>query len=1169
MIVMAYDYFRNHPLVRHLALLAITALLVLSLTRITYKEDISDFLPIGSDDHRALSIYQQISGADRIVVLFDNPGDADLTVSAIEAFAVSLERRDTLGMASDVMMNFDVESVSEVASFVYSNIPYFLSDADYRRIDSLLAIPDYTAQQLARNKESLMFPSSGMLSEFISSDPLNLFTPAAMRLMQRQNQSKFEMYDGYVFTPDMAKAIVLVRSPYGNSETEHNSQLMELLNAAIADMHADYPQVTAHLTGGPAIAVGNASRIRHDSILSVSISALLILLLLMYSLRSGRNILLVALSIAWGWLFAVGAIAVINSSVSIIVIGISSVIIGIAVNYPLHLVDHIRHQNNVRQALKDIVVPLVVGNITTVGAFLALVPLDSVALRDLGLFASFLLVGTILFVMLFLPHMVKVSTNRRFRNHFLESIAEIKLDTKGWVVAAIAIATLVLGWFSLNTKFDSNIANINYMTEEQRNDMRYMQQLLAADSTLSKTTVYVVSEGRDFDEALNCERIYADSLAMLARRDRTVTVETAAPFVTLRTGQAFRLRNWHRFVEQYDSLFSIVLPREAAKAGFSADAFADFDSILAGDYQPRKFDHFEPLTASVLASHFCTNADSSMVYVVDRVEVDPADVKRIEQMYPGSFDVVSMNSAIADRLSDQFNYIGWACSIIVFMFLWFSFGRIELAILSFIPMAVSWIWILGIMAAMDIKFNIVNIILATFIFGQGDDYTIFMTEGCQYEYARRRPMLASYKNSIILSALIMLVGIGTLIFAKHPALHSLAQVTIVGMVCVVLMAYVLPPLIFRWMVAQRGRYRKRPLTLGSLVRTWYCAAVWLSALMAGYVLGFVMFVVLKPTDARKSAFHRVVTAVHRWCISIMPGVKFDFRNPNGISFDRPCVVACNHQSMLDPMCLMALSSKIVIVANRRSSMNPVIRIMFRWLDFYTIRDNEFEADLPLFASLVSRGYSIAVFPEGERNPNSNILRFHKGVFFLAERLRLDIVTVYLHGLNDVMPIRSFASNAGQVTVVVGERIAHDSPLVGLDYSETTRRVHRHFVDEYALLKRSIETSHYHRALVLSRYLYKGAEVYHSVRRNMRRNNDFADVVDYLPASATHVVVSDSGHGEASLLLALVNPLVEVTSVISDSDRRAVARYSAAGLVHNLNFVERLSKKQPESIYFSL
>ena len=94
------------------------------------------------------------------------------------------------------------------------------------------------------------------------------------------------------------------------------------------------------------------------------------------------------------------------------------------------------------------------------------------------------------------------------------------------------------------------------------------------------------------------------------------------------------------------------------------------------------------------------------------------------------------------------------------------------------------------------EFNIVNIILATFIFGQGDDYTIFMTEGSMYEYAYRRRMLASYKHSIIISALIMFIGIGTLIVARHPALHSLAEVTIAGMFSVVLMAYIFPPLIF-------------------------------------------------------------------------------------------------------------------------------------------------------------------------------------------------------------------------------------------------------------------------------------------------------------------------------------------------------------------------------------
>ena len=77
----------------------------------------------------------------------------------------------------------------------------------------------------------------------------------------------------------------------------------------------------------------------------------------------------------------------IHDDISIIVIGISSIIIGIAVNYPLHLIDHTNHEPDIRSCLKEIVNPLVVGNITTIGAFMALVPLKSIALRDLGLFA--------------------------------------------------------------------------------------------------------------------------------------------------------------------------------------------------------------------------------------------------------------------------------------------------------------------------------------------------------------------------------------------------------------------------------------------------------------------------------------------------------------------------------------------------------------------------------------------------------------------------------------------------------------------------------------------------------------------------------------------------------------------------------------------------------------
>jgi predicted RND superfamily exporter protein len=190
--------------------------------------------------------------------------------------------------------------------------------------------------------------------------------------------------------------------------------------------------------------------------------------------------------------------------------------------------------------------------------------------------------------------------------------------------------------------------------------------------------------------------------------------------------------------------------------------------------------------------------------VVDVITADKDDIestrKNVNAVLPPEsfcFDIEGINSALQNNLTNNFNYLGWACAVIVFLFLWFSYRNIKLAMLTFLPMTISWIWILGIMALLGIQFNLVNVILATFIFGQGDDYTIFVTEGCLYEQKHGSKMLASHKRSIALSALIMFIGIGSLIFAKHPALHSLAEITIVGMLSVVLMAYVIPPLLFR------------------------------------------------------------------------------------------------------------------------------------------------------------------------------------------------------------------------------------------------------------------------------------------------------------------------------------------------------------------------------------
>lgn len=818
LIIKIYDYLARHTKVLWGSMFLMLLLFLSSILNIKYSENIADFLPLGESEQEAMSVYQNISGADKMYILFDNPNDEEYTVEAINLFLDEVDKRDSLGWCMDLTAQVDMSQIQAVTNFIYENIPYFLTSDDFERIDSLMANPDHISNQLRRNKEMLMFPTSSMMVSNIVHDPLGLFGPVISALQGSNPQMGFEMYDGYIFTPDMSRAVAMVSSPFGNSETENNTKMLALLHEAIDVMGCSYPDVNARIVGGPEIAVGNSTRIKKDSILAISLSVVLIMLLVTYSIGSLRNILLIFLSIGWGWLFALAGMSLFSSNVSIIVIGISSVILGIAVNYPLHLIVHMSHTPNMRVAVKEILLPLVIGNITTVSAFMTLIPLQSAALRDLGLFASLLLVGTILFVLIYLPHFVKVKDGER-KNKLLDKMAAYSPENNKKLVAGVAILTIFLSVFSFRTEFDSNMSNINYMTEEQREDMRYFQSLLSNSSSANTSSLYVLSSGDSFDKALGKNSLVVPIVDSLCREGDVLGYSGVSQFLVSKGEQSQRLESWRIFMSKYKEELTKDLRECSAQYGFSSEAFASFNLMMerSANFKPQDIEYFSVLTKFILSQNITRLDDLNRSYIVNVLSVETQKLEMVKSHFDNCFDMASTNSALSNNLSDNFNYIGWACSLIVFFFLWFSFGRLELAAISFLPMALSWIWILGIMALFGIKFNIVNVILATFIFGQGDDYTIFITEGCQHEYTYRKPILSSYKSSIIQSALIMFVGIGTLIVSKHPAMKSLAQVTIVGMFSVVLMSYMIPPLMFRWLTMKNGKVRQYPLTIKSIL----------------------------------------------------------------------------------------------------------------------------------------------------------------------------------------------------------------------------------------------------------------------------------------------------------------------------------------------------------------
>ena len=1132
-----HDFLVKHKLIAAVVALLLCIGAILLALRVSYQEDISKFLPQNANSKIYSDLYQDIMHQNRIAIIF-HPTDStrddnqETMLAAMDQLCENLSAH-AQEYGIEVQGQFDDSQVDNVLDFVTQNYPLFLSDADYERIDSLLANPDFIDEQLEENKRLLQMPTAGMLTQTMGGDPLHLFSPMIKRLESFQVASKFTMVDNHIMEEEGRFGMVYVTTSETSSESKNNDRLVNYLEQ---EMHkVENEKVGVSMIGAPAISVGNARQIKRDSLIAMAIAVTIILLLLLLHYRRLSEIMWIVISISFGWLMALAGLSLFHDEVSMIVLGMGSVIIGIAVNYPLHYLDHLLDVKSRRQALAEMTVPLLIGNITTVSAFLCLVFLDAEALRNLGLFGSLILVGTILFVLVFLPLYASKSRTRATGLKLSLNMPQLNTRTKRYCfIVAMCLITAVLLWFSFKTSFDSNIQHINYMTVQQQDDLERIA------TSVDQAQVYAVAQGNTLQEALKNNENLQHNIAK-ATADDSVGIHGVGNFLPTAERRQERIDKWQQFWASRNAQLITLLKGKASAQGFSIDAFEPFYALISDTPQPSDESDFEPLLKALNGS-FVIEKDGKVNIVtflsLKNQENENKVKEKLRSQSQGSyiFSGKDLGNDLVTMLSNNFNYIGFVCGFVVFIFLLISFGRIELTFVSFLPLAVGWIWILGLMYLLGVQFNIVNIILATFIFGQGDDYSIFITEGLIFENAYGKKRLHEYSNSVLLSAIIMFVGIGSLIVAKHPALRSLAVVTLIGMFTVVIMAYYLPPLVFRWLTTIHGERRKMPITLQSF--TYSLGSILYFLVMSSLVLQpytWLYFKVKGWNDKSKENYHKLLQSITKFVVNHTPGVKVNVVNNANESFDRPCVLVCNHQSHLDLMCLMSLTPKIVFFTNEWTWNNPFYGNVIHRAEFMTVNKG-YESNIPKLQDLVRRGYTIAVFPEGTRSPESKILRFHKGAFLLAEQLGVDLLPVFLHGAGDALSKKEFMLERGTITIEIGNRLPHGDTSMGETAREKTKSFHRLFINHYEEIRDKLEDSGYWANFVKRQYLYKGHDVFRRCKQNLRKNSNYSTLVDdEQNKNLTSLCVEHCGQGEMAMLFAKVNRNCQVYAVTGNSE----------------------------------
>jgi len=283
--------------------------------------------------------------------------------------------------------------------------------------------------------------------------------------------------NGVWFSDDRSRTLVLVEIAADISQMENQAAAVEELRELYDSMRLPGLE---HIMVGPAVyAVETGEDIQDDIKWLTLIAIVLVTLFLFAAYRSLKTVVLVICPLAAGIAVAMATILLLYDEIQGITLAFGVTLIGIAVDYPIHLLACLGGNDTKSQAdLVKIWSTLKLGVISTVVAYGAFLVAGFEGLRQLGLFTISGLVSAAIFSRWVLPALAygpgqsKPGLNNL--NHYLKTWGQ-KAPALRWTVVVSAFLSLGLLGFSSAPVLHLNVDSLSPVTESRRAEGRLLR----------------------------------------------------------------------------------------------------------------------------------------------------------------------------------------------------------------------------------------------------------------------------------------------------------------------------------------------------------------------------------------------------------------------------------------------------------------------------------------------------------------------------------------------------------------------------------------------------------------------------------------------------------------------------------------------------------------------
>lgn len=751
-----------------LSLLSLALFYLFSSLRVV--SDVTQFMPDNHKDKNVQLLLNELQQGNtaRLLILSLSGEDSKTLANLSKKVKSKLEKNNAISLVHNGQQNINAnEFLADKYKTLYK-YRYLLS------ANTTLAKDDL--EKSLNKRISELRSGINLFKNTLSSDPQNHFVNYLLTLTERSNNTH---YHGVWFNKKKTAALLLVELNLDNFDLDQQQAALESINNTIQQL-SENKNVTTEITGTASMAVATRSAIQSTSKWLSSIALVLMSLLFWWSYRSLRLFFIAMLPLVSAVIAALSMTNIIFHQVHGIIIAFGITLLGVCLDYPVHLFSHHTKEQSPQQTILSIWPTLRLGVITTALAYLAMLGTGFSGLSQLSVFAITGLIVSLLVTRWIIPHWLTINFSKQ-KHHYIHYLSQLRFSSqkKNIIGLTVAVFSILIITINYDSVWSKNIADLSPIPEQAKKLDKELRTSIGAPDV---NHVFII---KDKDPEMLLQRTEKLTLKLQAlKKDQLVSnIFAVSQFIPSQKQQ--RLNQ-----QQLPKTITLGKNIQAATSGlaFKEQFFTPFlnDIEQSKNLTPLTIKDIisTPLNKYVQQDFFFKNDEWVSIIRLTGVKDETRLINWLDNAPDIKGHYLNLRQATSSLMSDYQQtalmrlLLG---SLIIALILLIVRPNIR-AMMILIPVVLAVLLSISIQVLLGTQLTLFHILALLLIVGIGLDYSLF--------FDRSWTSVEDYQHrlhGIFIGASSTLITFGILGFSDIPVLSALGQTVTFGVLgCFVL-----------------------------------------------------------------------------------------------------------------------------------------------------------------------------------------------------------------------------------------------------------------------------------------------------------------------------------------------------------------------------------------------